>query len=424
MSARMRQGPRRLDLAVRDALTRAHVDGTRVRLADQLTPADYTAVAKVLAALGGLWSPAARATVFPDNADPADLIVQVLRSGVVPWHPRTAEGWVRTPDDLADELCAYPHTDLAWLPAGSRVLEPSAGIGSLAAAMLRTNPGLIIDAVEPNPQRAAVCRSLGDQVTVHQSTFETYAAQAMRAGTTYSAIVMNPPFAVPSDPAIWQEHVRMAWHLLAPGARLVCVVPATMAHRGDARHRDIRTFIEHHGLHYRLPPDAFAESGTGTATAVVTLTKPVRRDRLDFLFPDQCALASAFAGQVPVRVEEPRLTGEAAKSAPVQVWWDSWRRRDRTLRYRGRCVLDGWLLWGFDDGENDPRGVLGDFTAGFSLHAEDYDLEGPSVGLCCGCGNDGDRYRAGLDRARGHWSTPVSIPEPDLARPGEFPAVA
>jgi predicted RNA methylase len=394
--------------AIRDALATAQVDGTKVRLAEQLPTDDYHEIACVLAALGGLWSPTAAATLFPDGTDPATLITATLAAAVVPVHPRTAEGWVRTPDDLADDLCCYPHTDLPWLPACSQVLEPSAGIGSLVAAMLRANPQLTVTAVEPNPARAAVCASLGPSVSVHTDTFEAFAARAMTAGLRYAAIVMNPPFAIPSDRHIWIEHLRLAWHLLAPGARLVCVVPAGLADRGHRAYRDIRAFVEHHGTHEAMPSQAFKPSGTTFPTRIVRVTKPVRTDPPDFLLPPP-RLA------VPVRVAEPRLSGEAAATAPVQVWWDAWRRKDRVLRYRGRCVVCGWLLWGFDDGENDPRGILGDFTAGFSLDAEDYDLHGPSVGLCCGCANDGDHYEVGLDRARTHWSTPAATPLPAAA---------
>lgn len=400
--------PQSLSPVIRDALENAHVDGTRVQLADRLTTGDFEQVTKVFAALGGLWSPAADAIVFPDGSDPAALIAGTLTGGLVPLHPRTAEGWVRTPDTLADDLCSYPHTDLPWLPAGSEVLEPSAGIGSLATAMLRANPGLRVTAVEPHRSRAGVCASLGDAVTVHTERFETFAARAIPAGRQYTAIVMNPPFSIPGDRHIWIEHLRLAWHLLAPGARLVCVVPAGIADRSHTKYRDIRTFVEHHGTHEAMPFEAYKESGTTFATRVVRVTKPVRPGSPDFLFgPPRLA--------EPVRVDQPRLTGEAALAAPVQVWSDGWRRKDRVLRYRGRCIVCGWLLWGFDDGENDPRGVLGDFTAGFSLDAEAYDQQGPSVGLCCGCANDGDSYEVGLDRARTHWSTPAVLPLPTAA---------
>jgi SAM-dependent methyltransferase len=398
MSRRTAPGaPRRLDARTRQILTDAVVHRTRVHLSEQLPPEEYEPVAEVLSALGGLWVPGVAATVFPDGEDPAALIAQTLTAGTMPLHPRAAEGWVRTPDEVADELCEYPHSDLRWLPPGSRVLEPSAGIGSLVAAILRTNPHVTVDAVEPNARRAAVCATLGDSVTMHVGGFEDYATTAMRNRIAFDAVVMNPPFAVPRDRAVWMEHLRLAWHLLRPGGRLVAVVPNGLSYRSDAAHRDIRAFIEHHGSHEPLPDGTFLPSGTGFATRVVRLTRPIRSGGPDFL------LAPRLVG-VPVRVPEPALTGAAATGMPVQVWYDGWRGRDRILRYHGRCIVCGWILWGFDDGENDPRGVLGDFTVGFSLDPEAYGQAGPPVGLCCGCGNDGDRYHAGLKLAEQHWT--------------------
>jgi hypothetical protein len=195
--------------AVRAALTAAHVDGTRVRLAEQLPADDYREVAAVLAALGGLWSPAQHATLFPDGSDPDVLIRATLEAGVALLHPRTTDGWVRTPDELAGDLVGYPHSDLAWLPAGAQVLEPSAGIGSLVAAMLRANPHLTVTAVEPDPARSGVCAGLGHQVSVRTQTFESFGARAMAQGLRYEAIVMNPPFTLsPGLLRLFPTHLR------------------------------------------------------------------------------------------------------------------------------------------------------------------------------------------------------------------------
>jgi len=340
---------------------------------------------------------AGHATVFPADADPASLIADVLASGVVPLHPRRAEGFVRTPDALADDICDYPYTDLRWLPAGSAVLEPSAGDGSLVAAILRANPDVTVTAVEPNPSRAAACATVSAAVTVHTGTFEDFAAAAIRGRVRFAAVVMNPPYAVPGDPAIWIEHLRLAWHLLAPGATLVAIVPAGFLNATGDRLRSVAQFIDHHGGSEPLPAGSFRTAGTDIHTRIVRLTRPVGTGPADHLL-------AARTG-TPVRVDEPRLTGEAVAGAPVQVWRDAWRSRDRVLRFHGRCVLCGWLLWGFDDGQNDPRGVLGDFTVGFSLTAADYDRSGPDIGLCCRCGNDGDRYRAGFDAAYIQWAS-------------------
>ncbi|MFF5230245.1 hypothetical protein [Dactylosporangium sp. NPDC000521] len=401
MRSTVLSAPRLLDDTTRDILSTAEVgpDGRRLRLAEQLTPAAFEPVGAVLTALGAQWRAAERAFVFPPYSDPAGQIADVLTAGVIPLPPRTGEGFVRTPRGLADDLCDYPYSDLRWLPAGATVLEPSAGDGALVAAIGRINPHVGIVAVEPNQARADRIRDIGARVEVHVGTFEQYAATAIRARTLFDGIVMNPPFALPTDPEPWVEHLRLAWHLLRPGSRLVAVAPAGLAYRGSDSHRAVRQFVEHHGSHASLPPDAFAGSGTMFATRRVQLSKPVRAGGPDhFLQP---------ADGAPVRVDDPVFTGAAAAGTPVQVWWDGWRSRDRILRFHGRCIGCGWLLWGADDGENDPRGILGDFTVGFSLDPHDYDQAGPQVGLCCRCGNDGDLYTAGLTRARTHWSTPA-----------------
>jgi hypothetical protein len=100
----------------------------------------------------------------------------------------------------------------------------------------------------------------------------------------------------------------------------------------------------------------------------------------------------------PVRVEYPNWR----RNGP-QIWHDSWRNTDRMLRYTGDCVTCGRRTYQFDDGENDPRGVLGD-RAGSHLHAEDYDSTGPDVPQCFDCANDYDRYNRGLKIAERKWT--------------------
>ncbi|WP_432983136.1 class I SAM-dependent methyltransferase [Dactylosporangium sp. CA-233914] len=330
------------------------------------------------------------------------LVADALRNGGTPTPDRSSEGYVRTPQDLADELCNVPYTDLRFLPAGARVLEPSAGDGALVAAILRANPRVRVVAIEPNPVRAAVCAAdhpgPDSPVELHQSTFEQYAATAATQHTLFDAIVMNPPFALPDSPNLWFEHLRQAWHLLRRGGWLVAVVPASLAYRGDTLHRDARLFIDHHGSHEPLPADAFAESGSDFACRVVRLTKPMRTDAPEYLL--------TVPQQPPVPVDTPQFTAAAAVSMPVQVRYDSWTGRDRILRYQGRCAQCRWLLWGFDDGDNDPRGVLGPFSAGLSLDPGECGLAGPEIGLCPGCASTGERYRSAYRRARQHWSTP------------------
>jgi hypothetical protein len=105
-----------------------------------------------------------------------------------------------------------------------------------------------------------------------------------------------------------------------------------------------------------------------------------------------------YTGQEPTRVERVSFT----RKRP-QLWFDTWRNRDRICRYRGDCISCGRRCFGFDDGENDPRGVLGDHAVSM-FYASDYDMVGPDVVACFMCQNDYDLYNYGLELARKRWA--------------------
>ena len=99
-----------------------------------------------------------------------------------------------------------------------------------------------------------------------------------------------------------------------------------------------------------------------------------------------------------VRVKEFQPNASGAEML-VQIWYDSWRGTDRVLRYKGVCRGCGRYTWGADDGENDPRGVLGDHAT-HALAASEYGMVGPDVALCAICGNEEGPYSAVLDVAQ------------------------
>lgn len=86
-----------------------------------------------------------------------------------------------------------------------------------------------------------------------------------------------------------------------------------------------------------------------------------------------------------------------------QQFHDSWRNTDRTMRWTGDCDQCGRRTYQFDDGENDPRGPLGDH-AGDPFHLADHlapdeaaEVErvgGVTLPACFCCTNDYDRYQS------------------------------
>jgi len=88
-----------------------------------------------------------------------------------------------------------------------------------------------------------------------------------------------------------------------------------------------------------------------------------------------------------------------------QRWHDSWRQTDRICRFVGPCAVCGTRTYAFDDGENDPRGVLGDHAAS-PLAAEDHEMVGPDLPLCFECANTYELYQQALALATATWTTP------------------
>lgn len=302
---------------------------------------------------------------------------------------RGTEGFVPTPEDISWHITGFPYSNLWALPPGATVLEPSAGDNALVRVILEQNRDVHVTAVEPNAERAAENRpQVKDEwgypteykVDYVPSTFEDFADA--NKGRTFDAVVMNPPWVLVGQSAAWLEHVLLAWSMLAPGGRLVAIVPSGFRHRNGQRFAALRELVAATGGVERLPD---VKVKGWPSTDVIWMVKPL-------LFVTPTHLVPTYTGdEWRSRVSRPNFSGLAAMHMPVQLWEDRWRDRDRVLRYAGQCVTPTCrhLTWAFDDGENDPRGVLGDAAAS-PLHAADYDMTGPSVALCFYCANDGD----------------------------------
>lgn len=85
-----------------------------------------------------------------------------------------------------------------------------------------------------------------------------------------------------------------------------------------------------------------------------------------------------------------------------QTYHCHWRGRERTMHFKGHCVVCRRRTYGFTDGENDPRGPLGD-RASSPLCASDYDAKGPDVPLCFACGNEEPAYNEARRIAERRW---------------------
>lgn len=244
----------------------------------QLDRKVYAEVDKALTRIGGggRWDRRRKVHVFP--ADPRPELAQLIGDGMMPVDQLKAMGYFRTPDGIARLVTGYLTSSLDT-EQPIRVLEPSAGDGSLVRAVLdglaEHGVEAFVEAVEPDLGRHADlwARTKQQPVETHSSTFEDFIAHRWD-GRPYDAVVMNPPFALPGKPRAGVEHVLAAWDLLAPGGYLVAILPDTLASTSNRLIRRLGDLIDEHGEIRKLPAAAFRESGTYARTCCITMRKP------------------------------------------------------------------------------------------------------------------------------------------------------
>jgi hypothetical protein len=76
--------------------------------------------------------------------------------------------------------------------------------------------------------------------------------------------------------------------------------------------------------------------------------------------------------------------------------------KPRHYNYTGKCIICGRRTYEFSDGNNDPRGPLGDH-ANHPLIAEEYNKTGKTFPLCAICANIYEPYKQALDIANKTW---------------------
>jgi hypothetical protein len=151
------------------------------------------------------------------------------------------------------------------------VLEPSAGEGAIAEAILSVRINVVVHCVESDPVRAAVLADKGFDVDC--ADFLSIPPSIRRG--PLGRVLMNPPFAVEGNPTAYVDHVRHAWNFLAPGGRLVAICPSGFTFAQTSKLCGFREWVAEHGTWTPLDEGAFRESGTSVNTCMVVLDKPL-----------------------------------------------------------------------------------------------------------------------------------------------------
>lgn len=261
-------GTTKIDPKILAELRQLQYDGNNVTITNKLDRATYTAVNKVLEAMGGKWSRAGKAHVFPEDA--RGLLEDVVFAGEYIDRKKEYQ-FFQTPVAVAALLfdIVRKHFQARKMNAETlEVLEPSAGHGRIVQALLGLGKHTRIEMYELDPKNCEVLDKLkakhGDRLVLHRGDFLAAMPQ------DYDAVVMNPPFTNLSD----VKHVNRAYKFLADGGILVAIMSPAWTYRSDKLATAFREFIESVDSTWEmLPDDSFAESGTNVRTGILTIVK-------------------------------------------------------------------------------------------------------------------------------------------------------
>jgi P-loop containing NTP hydrolase pore-1/C-terminal domain on Strawberry notch homologue len=162
----------------------------------------------------------------------------------------------------------------AALTAGDIMLEPSAGTGLLATEAVRLGAKLHLNEIDPQ-RRALVARLFPAAVVTDHDGLQIAARWQGRAP---SIIIMNPPFSRNADgyedSFTALRHLHAAHKCLAPGGRLVAILPSWIDRAGQgaaslAKMIDGASIVER----YALGEGCFAKHGTSIATTLLVIDK-------------------------------------------------------------------------------------------------------------------------------------------------------
>lgn len=245
----------KIDDDVLAVLTRSEIGEDFLRLPnEQLERPLYDRVDKVIKAAGGKWNRGKKAHVF--TQDPREVLGLAVASGEIVNRLQTYQEFF-TPEPLARELCD------SIIP-GDRVLEPSAGIGRIAAAA--RDQGARVFCCELHAQNVAALRTAG--FLVWEGDFLQLDPDLLRP---FDRVIMNPPFSGGQEYA----HVKHAVQFLRSGGTLISVMSPAVSNGQQRKDDQFREWLSEASRFWveDLPDGSFKESGTNVNTVLLHLVK-------------------------------------------------------------------------------------------------------------------------------------------------------
>ena len=227
---------------------------------------DWALLKAIMSALGGTWKRKTRKSpggfAFSDDVDAQEIVRLALETGEI-LDSKAAE-FFETGPELAGELAQW----LSPKP-GERLLEPSAGKGSLIRAVRDVCPNVEVVCVEPFPE---------NREALIQQRFQPRDADFMALTPdelgTFDLVIMNPPFSKRQD----IHHITHAISFLRDGGRLAAIASNGALYRKDRLAEEFRDLIwSHGGAITENPEGSFAHAGTMVRTVQIRLRKGAGR---------------------------------------------------------------------------------------------------------------------------------------------------
>lgn len=183
-------------------------------------------------------------------------IAQLKREAVLQGIP----DYFPTPKHLLEQIMQF-----ACLQLGMRVLEPSAGSGSICLAVREF--GIEPDCFEVSHHLREILLRQG---------FNLIGDDFMEVNPKpiYDRVLMNPPFGKGMD----SLHVQQAFEWLTPGGRLVSIVSCSYRHYESQKYQRFRSWLRQlNATELENPPGSFLQSERRTTvnTRMLVIDKPI-----------------------------------------------------------------------------------------------------------------------------------------------------
>jgi hypothetical protein len=253
---------RRLTVREQQLLTCMIIENGRAVFGpDQRIP-DWNSLKEVMETLGARYATGGKgrggtrrkgAFTFPDGVDAEETLWLARERGEI--LDPTLVGAFFSPEVVADRVAGK----LQFEPA-MRIIEPSAGTGSIVKAIRRVSLTAIIECVELLDVHRAELRAMGLSIIGAD-----FLATQPEDHEPFDAAAMNPPFNGGAE----CHHVLHAARFVRPGGQLVSVVSRGVIFRKDAPYSDLAAWLKTHGQIEELPDGSFADSGTWIRTSLL-----------------------------------------------------------------------------------------------------------------------------------------------------------